>query len=117
MHRPENLRQAIEVDNLTRFLAAVICGKAAMIWRMPILRCDDEIEMRLQPIYDRHDLTSFVDRERTAVNKVILNIRQNERIQLSCKVCASATGRQAIFQSQVTIITFLKPSRSHPRID
>src|SRR5215468_1647751 len=60
MDRPKNLRQAIEVNHVTVFFAGMICGKAAMIWRMPVLRCDDEIEMRLQPIYDRHDLTSVV---------------------------------------------------------
>ena len=44
MGRPEHLRQAIEFDHVTRLLAGMIAGKAAMVRRMPILRGDDEIE-------------------------------------------------------------------------
>jgi hypothetical protein len=51
-----------------------------------------------------------------------LNIRQNERIQSSRKVCASANGRQAIFQLLVIIERILllltesaRPGRSNPR--
>ena len=44
MHRPEDLFDSVENDSITRLFACVICGKAAVIARMPILRRDDEIE-------------------------------------------------------------------------
>ncbi len=44
MHRPEDLFDSVENDSIPRLFAWVICGKAAVIARMPILRRDDEIE-------------------------------------------------------------------------
>ena len=93
---PEDLREAVESDDFTGLPAGMIGCKAAVVRRMPILGCDDEVEMRLQPIDNRHDLASFIDGQCAAGNKVVLNIDQYESIHLRRKVCAFAAMRQAI---------------------
>src|SRR5688500_6974614 len=58
----------------------MIRGKAAVFRWVPVLRCDDEIEERLQPIRHRNNLVASRHRERAAGQEVILNINQDECI-------------------------------------
>ena len=47
MHRPEDLRQAGQLDFLARTATRMVGGEAAVVGRMPVLRGDDEAESPL----------------------------------------------------------------------
>ena len=77
MHRPEDLFDSVENDSITRLFAWVICGKTAVVRRMPILRRDDEIEAPLQFICKRDDLVTMRYRQGAARHKIILKIDED----------------------------------------
>src|SRR5713101_1516640 len=66
MHRPKNLLDPVEHDAVARCFARVIRGEAAVVWRMPVLRRDDEIETSLQFIGQRKDLVAARDCQRAS---------------------------------------------------
>src|SRR5262245_13923429 len=77
VHRPENLFDAVENDPVPRLFAWVICGKAAVIARMPILRGDDEIEAPLQFICNRNDLIAMRYRQGAGRHEIILKVDED----------------------------------------
>jgi hypothetical protein len=76
MHRPQDLLQALEVDHFVRLLAVMVRRKTLVRRGMPILRRDDQLELRNEPIRDTHDLVSMRHLERATWAKVVLNIDQ-----------------------------------------
>jgi hypothetical protein len=80
MHRPEDLLDSVENDAIARLFARVICGKTAVIARMPILRRDDEIEAPLQFICNRNDLIAMRYRQGAARHKIVLKIDEDQRV-------------------------------------
>ena len=78
MHRPERLRETVQVNLLEHFLARMIRGKTAVIGRMPVLRGDHQRERRLQPVRDRNDFIAVRHRERAPGQEIVLNIHQDE---------------------------------------
>src|SRR6266550_4941060 len=56
MRRPKDLFDTVENNVVARFFAWVICGKTAVIRRMPVFCRDDEIEAPLHFICKRDDL-------------------------------------------------------------
>src|SRR5215831_7326344 len=79
MHRPEDLFDSVENDPVARLFVWVICGKAAVIARMPILRRDDEIEAPLQFICKRDDLVTMRYCQGAARHEIILKIDEDQR--------------------------------------
>ena len=77
MHRPEDLFDSIENDPVARLLASMICGKTAMIGRMPILGRDNKIEASLQFVCKRDDLITMWHRQGAARQKIILKIDED----------------------------------------
>jgi hypothetical protein len=55
----------------------MICGKTAMVCRMPIFGRDDEIEPSLQFIRKRDDLITMRYRQGAARQKIILKIDED----------------------------------------
>src|SRR5436190_15018532 len=90
MHRPKDLLDAVEHDAVARFFARVIRREAAMIWRMPVLRRDDEIETSLQFIGQRKDLVAARDCQRASRQKIILKIDNDQRIHFELSRCSLA---------------------------
>src|SRR5438552_1564579 len=80
MDRPENLFDAVEHDAITGFFAGVICREAAMLRRMPVLRCKDQLEPLLQLICHRNDFITPGHRQSAAGQKIILKIDDNQRV-------------------------------------
>ena len=80
MHRPEDLFNSVENDAIARFFVWMICGKAAVVGRMPIFGRDDEIEAPLQFICKRDDLIPMRHRQGAARQKVILKIDEDQRV-------------------------------------
>ena len=78
MRRPEDLRQTVEIDQRARGAAGMIGSKAAVLTGMPILRCYDNVEERLQLIDQRDDLISPVNRQGAAGHEVILDINEDK---------------------------------------
>ena len=80
MDRPEDLLQAVEFDDVARLLARVIGGEAAMVGRMPVLRCYDQVEVWLQPVHHGYHSISLRHRQRAAGNEIVLNIGKDESV-------------------------------------
>jgi len=74
---PEDLRQAAELRHVTGFAAFVIRCEAAVIRGMPVLRRDDELEVLLHPIGDRHDVVAMRDRQRAGGHEVVLDVDED----------------------------------------
>ena len=72
------MRQAVQLDLVIDLLARVIRRETPVIWRMPILRRDDQIKVRLDPVHDRNDLISVPHREGAARKKVVLDIYNDD---------------------------------------
>ena len=62
MYRPQDLLDAVEDDAIARLFARMFCGKAAVVWRMPVLRGKDKVEASLQSIGERDDFITARDR-------------------------------------------------------
>src|SRR5262249_49920736 len=77
MHRPEDLFDSIENDAIAGFFAWVICGKTAVIGRMPILGRHDQIEASLQFICKRDDLITMRNRQGATREKINLKIDED----------------------------------------
>jgi hypothetical protein len=74
MHRPKDLFDTVENDAIAGTFARVVCGKTAVIGRMPIFGRDDEIEASLHFICKRDDLITMRHRQGAARQKIILKI-------------------------------------------
>ena len=81
MYGPEDLFDSVENDSITRLFARVICGKTAVIARVPIFSRDDEIEAPLQFICKRDDLISVRYRQGAARHEIVLKIDEDECVQ------------------------------------
>ena len=77
MNRPENLRQAVEINLVGGFFARMICGKAAVIGWVPVLSGDDEIEFGLESVYERNDFIAFRDGKRATGNEIVLEVNED----------------------------------------
>jgi hypothetical protein len=71
------LFDSVENDAITRLLSLVVCGKAAVVGRMPIFGRDDKIEASLQFICKRYDLITIRHRQGAARQKIILKIDED----------------------------------------
>lgn len=80
MHRPERLRQAVQLDLLEGRVAGMIDREAAVIGRMPVLRGHHEVEVGQQPVHHRHDGVAIRHGERTAGEEVVLDVHEDERL-------------------------------------
>src|SRR6266576_1250613 len=56
MHRPERLRQTVQINLLEGLFAQMIYREAAVVHRMPILRRDHNRKYRLQLVRNRNYL-------------------------------------------------------------
>src|SRR5512133_758164 len=94
MHRPKNLFDSVENDAIAGLFARVICGKTAVIRRMPIFGRDDEIEASLQFICKRDNLITMRYRQGAARQKIILKIDEDQCVHLvwSSVLCTSFTS-------------------------
>lgn len=77
MHRPESLREAVEVDLVVDLFAGMIGGEAAVIRGMPILCRDHDWERRLKFVYDGNDLITVRNSERARRHEVVLDVHQD----------------------------------------
>lgn len=78
VHGPEGLGEAIELSLLEGFSAWVVRGEAAVIHRVPVLRGDDEIELRHEVIDDWEDLVTSGHGQSTAGHEVVLDVDEEE---------------------------------------
>src|SRR5882672_5623634 len=78
MHRPERLRQTVQINLLEGLFARMIYREAAVVRRMPILRGDYERESRLKSVCDGNHSIAIRHRKRTAGEEVVLNIHKDE---------------------------------------
>ena len=69
VHRPEDLRQAGQLDLLAHAAAGVVGGKAAVVGRVPVLRGRHQVKRRLEAVDDLNDLIALRHRQRTAGQK------------------------------------------------
>ncbi|MOA17982.1 hypothetical protein D3C78_1382670 [compost metagenome] len=82
MVRPHHLRFAGEFAHVERFLAGMLRGEAAMIFRVPVLRGDDEIVAAIvdQGIGDGHDPVAIGNGQIAARAKPVLDIDEQQRL-------------------------------------
>src|SRR6266566_1842260 len=90
MHRPQDLFDAVEHDAITWFLARMICGKAAVIGRMPIFGRDDETKVSLQFVGYGNDFITVGHWQRAARQKIILKIDDDQRVHSIQSRCSFA---------------------------
>lgn len=64
---------------IERIFARVICGKAAVIGRMPVLRSNNKREQALDLVHNGNHPVPVRHRQRPTGNEVILNIYKDER--------------------------------------
>ena len=77
MRRPENLRDTVQIDDLTDLVPRVIRGKASVLGRMPILGGQHEIKAILESIdHGDHFVPSWYC-QRTAGQKIVLDVNDN----------------------------------------
>jgi len=88
MHRPQCLRQTVQLNLLERFLAGMTRRKTAVIRRMPILCRDYDQECRLQFIRDRNHRVPIRHGERAAGQEIVLNINEYQCLDNSWKESA-----------------------------
>jgi hypothetical protein len=77
VHWPEDLFDSVENDAIAGLFAWVICGKAAVVGRMPVFGRDDEVETSLQFICKRDDLITMRHRQGAARHKIILKVDED----------------------------------------
>jgi len=72
------LFDSVENDPVSWLFAWVICGKAAVVGRMPIFSRDDEIETSLQLICKGDDFITMWHCQGATRQKIILKIDQDQ---------------------------------------
>lgn len=95
MLRPQDLRQAVQIDNFADRVSKMIGRETSVIGRVPILRSHDEIEGLLELIDDRDDAVALRNGESAAGDEVVLNIDQDECFHGSGGVGAAVSPRAA----------------------
>ncbi|CUX15980.1 hypothetical protein AGR7B_Cc160030 [Agrobacterium deltaense RV3] len=82
MVRPHHLRLAGEFAHVEGFLAGMLGGEAAVIFRVPVLRGDDEIVAAIvdQGIGDGHDPVAIGNGQIAARAKTVLDIDEQQRL-------------------------------------
>ena len=82
MVRPHHLRFAGEFAHVEGVLAGMLGGEAAVIFRVPVLRGDDEIVAAIvdQGIGDGHDPVAIGNGQIAARAKTVLDIDEQQRL-------------------------------------
>src|SRR2546423_10875916 len=101
MGGPQDLRESVQVDDLARILARMVCREAPMVCRMPVLCGYDQVEERLYPIGYGHDLIAFGHRQRAGRQEVVLNVHKDECVHgLSLRIPIRASLRLARLEDE-----------------
>ena len=75
---PEDLVETRDLDHVAHVSAGVLAGERTVIHRMPVLRCDDELIRRHQPIGNRDHLVAARNGERATWHEVILDVDKDQ---------------------------------------
>jgi hypothetical protein len=77
VYRPERLFDSTQYDLIARLLAWMICGKAPVIRRVPILRTDHQVKRCLYRICNRNHRFAVRNWQRAAFDKIVLQVNEN----------------------------------------
>ena len=80
MHRPQCLRQTVQLDLLEYHSPRVACRETAVICGMPILGGDHNWKCRLQFVGDGNHLVAVWDGQSPARQEVVLNVHKDQRL-------------------------------------
>ena len=79
VHWPQHLLQAIQVDDIVGPQARMVGCKTAVVGWVPILGHHHKVKQGLQLIHNRDDRFTVGHFEGTVLQKVILNVHQDDR--------------------------------------
>src|SRR5690606_11723858 len=80
---PQNLFQSLKCSLVKRLFALVLGSETLVVGRMPVLRCNNQLELFGQLVYYGNDLLTVTDFEFSSGDKVVLNVYDNERTHIN----------------------------------